>query len=154
MERRAGRHQLTGKSCCGPRERRWLMGMKLNLGAGHVEEQVVINERLCLTKEEDRVVSDTDPDAYYLWATPGQSVSKADAERLGALKPKTAPVKPEEKPSEDSKEAEEEQAPSKEAEEEDVQAEEDQAPSKEDTKPTPRRRGRPPGSKKIGRAHV
>lgn len=79
-------------------------------------DKVIIDRRLCLTEDRSRVVDETDPAARWLWAIPGHVVDRAEAERLGALKPA---AKPEPEPTEAAPEA-------------------DAAP--------PKRRGRPPGS--------
>lgn len=58
-------------------------------------DKVIIDRRLCLTEDKSRVVDETDPAARWLWATPGHVVDRADAERLGALKPADQPDPPE-----------------------------------------------------------
>ena len=78
---------------------------------------IVANERLWLTADGGRVVSEGDPEAASLLAAKGHKVSRAQAERLGLVKckvnakpapetmtngeavaPKEARVKPEVKP--------------------------------------------------------
>lgn len=51
--------------------------------------RVVIDRRLCLTEDGKRVVPEGDPEARWLWAIPGQSVDREEAERLGAISPPT-----------------------------------------------------------------
>lgn len=46
---------------------------------------VVVNERLWLTAERDRLVPDGDPDAAFLFCTAGARVARADALRLGLI---------------------------------------------------------------------
>jgi len=54
-------------------------------------DKVIIDRRLCLTEDQSRVVDETDPEARWLWAIPGQLVDRALAERLGALEPAPKP---------------------------------------------------------------
>ncbi|NJP24454.1 hypothetical protein FLW53_09580 [Microbispora sp. SCL1-1] len=49
--------------------------------AGHV----IATARLCRT-EDDRLVPDSDPDARWLYCTPGTPIPRAEAERYGLLK--------------------------------------------------------------------
>lgn len=49
------------------------------------EEMVTVDRHLYLTGDRSRVVEEGDPDGRTLWASPGQQVSRRDAERLGAL---------------------------------------------------------------------
>lgn len=46
---------------------------------------VVMTEHLYLTEDKTRVVKENDPAARWLWASPGQEVSRVEAERLGVL---------------------------------------------------------------------
>jgi len=48
--------------------------------AGHV----IATARLCRT-EDDRLVPDSDPDARWLYCTPGTAIPRAEAERYGLL---------------------------------------------------------------------
>ena len=48
---------------------------------------MIADRRLYLTADRERVVEEGDPDAAFLFVTPGKEVSDADAERYG-LKPK------------------------------------------------------------------
>lgn len=54
---------------------------------------IVIDRHLYLTEDRDRVVEENDPASRFLWAAPGDEVSRAEAERLGAIKaaPEPAP---------------------------------------------------------------
>ncbi len=65
------------------------------------------DRRLCLTEDRTRVVPEDSTEARWLWATPGDEVSLAEAIRLGAVtpepeaEPEPAPVEdaePEDKP--------------------------------------------------------
>jgi hypothetical protein len=56
-----------------------------------VADKVIIERRLCLTEDKSRVVDENDPAARWLWAIPGHVVDRAEAERLGALKPTAQP---------------------------------------------------------------
>lgn len=50
--------------------------------------------RLALTEDEQRLVPDDDPEARWLYATPGQEIPMEDAEKFGLAKkaaPKAAP---------------------------------------------------------------
>lgn len=47
---------------------------------------VTVGERLWLTADRERLVADGDPDAAYLFATPGQAVSRDEAERYRLVK--------------------------------------------------------------------
>lgn len=49
--------------------------------SGHV----IATARLCLTEDRSRLVPDTDPDARWLFCTPGAPISRANAERYGLL---------------------------------------------------------------------
>ena len=53
--------------------------------AGPVE----VNERLFLTADREKVVPEGDPEAAFLFATPGDEVSEEDAKRYG-IKPSKA----------------------------------------------------------------
>ncbi|MFF8831381.1 hypothetical protein [Streptomyces sp. NPDC015131] len=90
-----------------------------------MSDTVEIKQRLCLTEDGKRVVPEDDPEARWLWAIPGQRVSRKEAERLGALEHASK------------------------ANEDDV--EDDGEPQGEDNdesfEPPNRRRGRPAGSK-------
>ncbi|MEV2277712.1 hypothetical protein AB0I72_19210 [Nocardiopsis sp. NPDC049922] len=61
---------------------------------------VTVERRLYLTEDGERVVPDGHPAARWLWATPGSRVSRADAERLGALTPEPE-ARQEKKPSQE-----------------------------------------------------
>lgn len=45
----------------------------------------VADRRLCLTEDKSKVVPEGHPDGRWLWATEGQEVPLAEAERLGAI---------------------------------------------------------------------
>jgi hypothetical protein len=47
-----------------------------------------------LTEGQDRVVDEGHPDGRWLWATPGQLISRTDAERLGAIEPQAVADEP------------------------------------------------------------
>lgn len=64
-------------------------------GTRPMGETVVINRHLYLTEDKQRVVEENDPAARWLWASPGQEVSRAQAEFLGAVAP-AAPAAAEE----------------------------------------------------------
>lgn len=49
-------------------------------------EMVVIDRHLYLTEDKSRVVEEGDPASRWLWASPGQEMSREEAERLGAVK--------------------------------------------------------------------
>jgi hypothetical protein len=51
---------------------------------------VVLEEKLWLTADRDRVVKDGDPEARFLLGTPGKRVSVDEAERLGLTGKKPA----------------------------------------------------------------
>jgi hypothetical protein len=59
----------------------------VKLSAGGQGPQHKVDRHLYLTKDKDRVVEEGDPASRWLWATPGQMVPLAEAERLGAVKP-------------------------------------------------------------------
>lgn len=48
---------------------------------------IVIDRHLYLTEDRDRVVEENDPASRFLWAAPGDEVSRAEALRLGAIQP-------------------------------------------------------------------
>lgn len=54
-------------------------------------EMVVIDRHLYLTEDQSRVVEEGDTAGRWLWASPGQEISRAEAERLGAVKSQAAP---------------------------------------------------------------
>lgn len=54
-------------------------------------EMVVIDRHLYLTEDKTRVVEEGDPASRWLWASPGQEMSREEAERLGAVKRARAP---------------------------------------------------------------
>lgn len=56
------------------------MGLDINRSTGR--GTVVADRKLWLTAGKDRLVEDGDPDAAFLWATPGKKVSVDDARRL------------------------------------------------------------------------
>ncbi|MDI9885907.1 hypothetical protein QMZ92_16355 [Streptomyces sp. HNM0645] len=47
---------------------------------------IVIDRHLYLTEDRTRVVEEGDPASRFLWAAPGDEVSRAEAVRLGAVK--------------------------------------------------------------------
>jgi hypothetical protein len=55
------------------------------------QETVRIDRHLYLTEDKSRVVEENDPEARWLWAAPGQQVSRRDAIRLGAIAPDPEP---------------------------------------------------------------
>lgn len=63
-----------------------------------MSDTVVITARWCLTEDESRVVPETDVEARWLHWRPGDVVSRAEAERLGAVKKPPAPAAPKRKP--------------------------------------------------------
>lgn len=68
------------------------MGLEIRReDAGVVSERVTIDRHLYLTEGQDRVVEEGDPAGRWLWAAPGHEVSRAEAERLGAVKPDPDP---------------------------------------------------------------
>lgn len=84
---------------------------------------VVIGEHLYLTEDRSRVVKEGDPASRWLWASPGTSVPRAEALRLGAIQPElevvveaeveenTAPA--EDPPAEQAEEKQAKQVPNK-----------------------------------------
>jgi hypothetical protein len=48
-------------------------------------EYVEAEERLWLTADRERVVPDGHPDAAFLFTTPGQQITREEAERYGLL---------------------------------------------------------------------
>jgi hypothetical protein len=59
--------------------------------AGMVE-QWRADRRLWLTADKDRVVEDGDPEAAFLYVTPGHIVPRPEAEKLGAVTPRKPAV--------------------------------------------------------------
>lgn len=57
---------------------------------------IVIDRHLYLTEDRSRVVEENDPASRFLWAAPGDEVSRAEAERLGAIKAQAEPEPAEE----------------------------------------------------------
>lgn len=57
----------------------------VKLSAGGQGPQYKVDRHLYLTEGKDRVVEEGDPASRWLWATPGQMVPLAEAERLGAV---------------------------------------------------------------------
>ena len=57
-------------------------------------DKVKITERLYLTADKERVVPEGDPEAAFLFATPGKEISAEDAEKysLGAKKQAAKPA--------------------------------------------------------------
>ncbi len=51
-----------------------------------VDRWVEADERLWVTADGQKVVSPDDPDAAFLYAVPGQRISRDDAERYGLVK--------------------------------------------------------------------
>lgn len=51
-------------------------------------------ERLYLTVDRTRVVAEGDPDAAFLWKTPGKDISAAEAKQYGITEPKKAKDEP------------------------------------------------------------
>lgn len=72
------------------------MALEFNLGRGISPpvEMVTVDRHLYLTEDKDRVVEEGDPAGRWLWAAPGNEVSRVDAERLGAIKPEADGVEP------------------------------------------------------------
>lgn len=68
---------------------------------------VECKEPLWLTADRDRLVAGDDPEAAFLFATPGKKISREDAERYGLVKApaKKAPAKKEASPAEDKQAA-------------------------------------------------
>lgn len=58
---------------------------------------IVVDRHLYLTEDRSRVVEENDPASRFLWAAPGDEVSRAEAVRLGAIKAESEPV-PESEP--------------------------------------------------------
>lgn len=70
------------------------MGLEVNMsaGAGVVVETVTVDRHLYLTEDKSRVVEEGDTAGRWLWAAPGQEVSREEAERLGAVKARSKPA--------------------------------------------------------------
>lgn len=58
---------------------------------------MIADRRLWLTADRDRVVEEGDPDAAFLFVTPGKTVPDAEAARLGLTKGSKASAKAEDK---------------------------------------------------------
>lgn len=71
--------------------------INLNEGAGSADT-VRVDQHWYLTETRDEVVAEQDPRGRWLWASPGDEVSRADAVRLGALK-QQAPMQDKQVPS-------------------------------------------------------
>lgn len=63
---------------------------------------VIIDRHLYLTEDRKRVVEENDPASRFLWAAPGDEVSRAEAARLGAIPAAEEPA-PEAEPDEQPK---------------------------------------------------
>lgn len=63
-----------------------------------VGDVVVVEEHLYLTEDRTRVVSEGDPACRWLWAAPGDERPRAEAERLGVVKPEAPVEEPAEEP--------------------------------------------------------
>lgn len=59
------------------------------------DEHIIVDRHLYLTEDRSRVVEEGDPAGRWLWASPGQEVTRRDAEQLGAVKSAPEP-KPDE----------------------------------------------------------
>lgn len=55
---------------------------------------VTVDRRLFLTADKGRLVDPDDPAAAFLWATPGQEVTKEEAARVGYQPAGAAPAAP------------------------------------------------------------
>jgi hypothetical protein len=66
--------------------------MALTYGREAAVDRVTVDRRLYLTEDRSRVVGEGEPGGRWLWAVPGDEVSRAEAERLGALSPEPAPA--------------------------------------------------------------
>jgi hypothetical protein len=53
---------------------------------------VIIDRHLYLTEDRSRVVEENDPASRFLWAAPGDVVSRDEAERLGAIQAEPEPI--------------------------------------------------------------
>lgn len=94
-------------------------------------EKFTATERLWLTADRERVVKDGDPQAAFLFATPGKKISAEDVERFGLKARKRAPENKAMQPDEDKAVAAEEDAAAQPAEEE--------APTKPKRRPAARK---------------
>lgn len=63
------------------------MGIEVTRNETQATDKVEVDRKLWLTKDRDRVVEDGDPEAAFLYATPGKRVPREEAERLGVVKP-------------------------------------------------------------------
>jgi hypothetical protein len=54
---------------------------------------IVVDRHLYLTEDRDRVVEENDPASRFLWAAPGDEVSRGEAVRLGAIQADPKPAK-------------------------------------------------------------
>lgn len=61
------------------------MGLQFIKSPNADSVHVVATVRLCLTEDRARLVPDTDPDARWLFCTPGAAISRVDAKRYGLL---------------------------------------------------------------------
>lgn len=50
-------------------------------------DMVTVDRHLYLTEDQSKVVEEGDPAGRWLWAGPGAEVPRAEAERLGAVRP-------------------------------------------------------------------
>lgn len=57
-----------------------------------MDDIVIVTEHLYLTEDKTRVVKEGDPASRWLWASPGQEVTRADAQRLGVIAPPAVPL--------------------------------------------------------------
>lgn len=54
-------------------------------GARPMGETIRVNQHWYLTEDKTQVVAEGVPGGRWLWASPGQEVNRAEAERLGAV---------------------------------------------------------------------
>lgn len=66
------------------------MGFEVIMHQTAGEEQVEIQDRLCLT-EDERLVPEGDPDGRWLYAVPGQRVPLSEAVKYGLVKGEKKP---------------------------------------------------------------
>lgn len=68
------------------------MALEIRKEEGSSMDMVTVDRHLYLTEDQSRVVEENDPAGRWLWAGPGAEVSRAEAERLGALRPEPKAV--------------------------------------------------------------
>lgn len=68
------------------------MGFDVVLHKEPGEEYVEVDARLCLTEDGERLVPEGDPDARWLFCTPGQKIPRREAEKYGLIDAKGKPI--------------------------------------------------------------